>query len=154
MNKNHTAIAHYTIQYFLSVRTSPAGIAEIPGEGWYDACVNVSLSAPPVSGYDFIYWNVDGVSQSAGVYQIFISMDGPHTATAHYTMREAAWFYLILLAILILLITLLSIMAYQRIKKKRSEKEAFSKGWTAWYYGYNIGRILKFNRLMWRLKKW
>jgi len=140
MNKNHTATAHYILQYYLSVRTSPTGIAVIPGEGWYDAGVNVSLSAPPVRGYDFDYWDVDGVSKPAGVYRIVVYMDGPHTATAHYRVREAEWLYLVLLAILILLIILLCVLAYRRIKRRRrAGEEAFYRGWTAWYYyGYNL----------------
>ncbi|MEM1563875.1 MAG: hypothetical protein QW161_04305, partial [Candidatus Bathyarchaeia archaeon] len=139
MDKNHTATAHYVLQYFLAVRTSPAGIAVIPGEGWYDAYVNVSLSAPPVKGYDFSHWDVDGVSRPAGVYQIVVYMDGPHTATAHYSMRGFEWLYLVLLVVLILLIILLCVLAYRRIKRrKRAGEEAFYRGWTAWYYGYNL----------------
>ncbi|MEM2129113.1 MAG: hypothetical protein QXZ70_00790 [Candidatus Bathyarchaeia archaeon] len=139
MNRNHTAIAYYNIQYFLSVRTSPAGIAIIPGEGWYDVFVNVSLSAPSVEGYDFIHWDVDGIAKDSGVHKIVICMDGPHAATAHYkVIYEAKWLYLLLIVILIMLIILLGIMAYRRVKRKRNEKEAFKKGWIAWYYGYNI----------------
>jgi hypothetical protein len=139
MNKNHTATAHYILQYFLSVKTFPVGIAVIPGEGWYDAGVNVSLSAPPVRGYDFNYWDVDGASKPAGVYQIVVYMDGPHTATAHYSMRGVEWLYIVLLAILILLIILLCVLAYRRIKRRRKAgEEAFYRGWTAWYYGYNL----------------
>jgi len=139
MNKSYVATAHYTLQYFLSVKTSPADIAVIPGEGWYDAYVNVSLSAPHVRGYDFSHWDVDGVSRPAGVYQIFVFMDGPHRATAHYSGRGFEWLYLVLLVILILLIILLGVLAYRRIKRrKRAGEEAFYRGWTAWYYGYNL----------------
>jgi hypothetical protein len=139
MNKNHTSTAHYVLQYYLSVKTSPVGIAVIPGEGWYDAYVNVTLSAPPVKGYDFNYWDVDGFSKPAGVYQIIVYMDGPHAATAHYSARWIEWLYLVLLVILILLITLLCILAYRRIKRRRKAgEEDFYRGWTAWYYGYNL----------------
>ncbi|MEM0007971.1 MAG: hypothetical protein QXR89_06890 [Candidatus Bathyarchaeia archaeon] len=139
MDKNHTATAHYTLQYFLSVKTSPAGIAVIPGEGWYDACVNVSLSAPPVRGYDFSHWDVDGVSRPAGVYQIVVFMDGPHTATAHYGARWVEWLYLVLLVILISFIILLCVLVYRRIRRRRkASEEAFYRGWTAWYYGYDL----------------
>ena len=130
---------NWKTQYYLSVRTSPAGVAVIPGAGWYDAGVNVSLSAPPVRGYDFDYWDVDGVSKPAGVYQIIVYMDGPHTATAHYSVRGVEWLYLVLLAILILLIILLCVLAYRRIRRRRKTgEEAFYRGWSAWYYGYNL----------------
>ncbi|MEM2518353.1 MAG: CARDB domain-containing protein [Candidatus Bathyarchaeia archaeon] len=130
---------NWKTQYYLSVATSPIGIAVITGEGWYDAYVNVSLHAPLVAGYDFSHWDVDGVSRPVGVYQIVVFMDGPHTATAHYSARRAEWLYLILLVILILLIVLLCVLAYRRIRRRRKDgDEAFRRGWTAWYYGYNL----------------
>lgn len=139
MDKNHTAIAHYVIQYFLSVKTSPAQITVIPGEGWYDAYTNVTLMAPPVKEHDFEYWDIDGAPQTTGMYQIIICMDNPHTATAHYRRRIVEWLYLLLVIIVILVIILLSIFAYHRIKvKRRLQKETFYKGWTAWYYRYNL----------------
>jgi hypothetical protein len=139
MDQPSTITWNWKTQYYLSVGTSPAGIAVIPGEGWYDAGVNVSLSAPPVKGYDFNYWDVDGFSKSAGVYQIIVYMDGPHAATAHYNVHEVEWLYIVLLVILILLIILLCILAYRRIKRRRKVgEEAFYRGWTAWYYGYNL----------------
>ena len=85
MDKNHTAIAHYKIQYYLTVKTDPYGITTIPGEGWYDNSTSVSLNAPTVTNYQFNYWNIDGVSQGSGVNPITVSMNAPHNATAHYT---------------------------------------------------------------------
>jgi hypothetical protein len=143
---------NWKTQYLLTVTTDPAGLTPQPtgspaGEPdstgclWYDENANVSLFAPPIRGYDFIYWDVDGVSKPADMYQITVYMDKPHTATAHYSMFKAAyieWLYLVLLTILIFLTILLSILAYRRIKRKKTEKEAFHRGWTAWYYGYNL----------------
>jgi hypothetical protein len=139
MDANHTATAHYRLEYYLTVKTSPPSITIIPGEGWYNAYVNVSLFAPPIMGYDFEYWDVDGESKPIGMYQIIVYMDGPHVATAHYSVRKPQyeWLYLILLVILILLIILLIILTYRRIKKRKTE-EAFYRGWTAWYYCYNL----------------
>ena len=85
MDKNHTAIAHYKIQYYLTVKTDPAGITTIPGEGWYDNSTNVSLNAPTVVNYQFSYWDIDGASQGSGVNPITVKMNASHTATAHYT---------------------------------------------------------------------
>jgi hypothetical protein len=45
----------------------------------------VSLTAPQVSGYSFAYWDVDGAQQTAGASSITVTMNAPHTATAHYT---------------------------------------------------------------------
>jgi hypothetical protein len=68
------------------VRTDPSGIATIPGEGWYNASKSVSLTAPSVSGYTFLNWDVDGASQGSGVSSITVNMNAPHTATAHYAI--------------------------------------------------------------------
>jgi len=75
---------NWKTQYYLTVKTSPSGIATIPGEGWYDESTSVPLAAPSVSGYMFLHWDVDGVSQGAGVASISVSMNAPHTATANY----------------------------------------------------------------------
>ena len=88
MDANHTATAHYVLQYYLTVETSPLGIVTIPGEGWYDESTNVSLTAPSVAGYDFLYWDVDGASQGSGVASISVTMDSPHVATAHYRQEQ------------------------------------------------------------------
>jgi hypothetical protein len=155
MDGPKTAVANWKTQYLLVVATDPYGLSLQPyrnpsgevgpsGGWWYDAYVNVSLSAPPVSGYDFNYWDFDGVAMAAGVYQLSVYMDGPHAATAHYSARVAGWFlpewfYWILLLILALIIALLGFWVYHRRRKAKAEAgEAFRKGWTAWYYGYNL----------------
>ena len=206
--------------YFLKVKTEPASIFSIPGEGWYTECVNVNLTAPVFvrlfngTKYVFSHWDVDDASYSAGENSIIVFMDMNHTATAHYvqafTLTIAAtvggsttptpgtyeypvnttvqviatseanyvfdhweldgvnvgsanpymvlmdkdhtlkaifspavagwfipeWFYWILFLFLLFLIALMGILLYRRRRKKF--KEAFSSGWTAWYYGYNL----------------
>jgi len=78
-------------QYYLTVLTDPAGIGTIPGEGWYNACTFVNLTAPeyfpgPADNirYRFSYWDVDGTPNATGVNEISVHMDANHTATAHY----------------------------------------------------------------------
>ncbi|MEM4168995.1 MAG: hypothetical protein QXY99_02785 [Thermoproteota archaeon] len=86
-------VGNYITQYFLSVETEPEGLANIPGGGWHDANTLVSLTAPgaiPVSQgvrYRFSHWSIDGASQGPGVNPITVSMDMPHTATAHYVLQ-------------------------------------------------------------------
>ncbi|MEM3361440.1 MAG: PKD domain-containing protein [Candidatus Bathyarchaeia archaeon] len=80
-----TVSGSYQVQYYLTVSTDPLGITTIPGEGWYNPSQNVQLSAPSVSGYTFQYWDVDGASQGTGTNPITVTMNAPHTATAHYT---------------------------------------------------------------------
>jgi len=71
-------------QYYLIVGTYPSGIVSIPGEGWYDPLTNVPLTAPSVAGYQFLHWEVDGLSQGDDVPSINVNMNEPHTATAYY----------------------------------------------------------------------
>jgi hypothetical protein len=77
-------------QYYLAVRTLPSGVATIPGQGWYYASTSVPLSAPSVTGYNFQYWDVDGTAQGANVTSITVTMNAPHTATAHYSRPASA----------------------------------------------------------------
>ena len=144
MNTNHTVTAYYIIQYYLTAKTDPAEVATIEGEGWYDQYVNVTLTAPTVEGYEFKYWDVDGVPINEGVDVVTVYMDEPHTATAHYKCTLPIWgwllpwwFYWLLLPILALIIALLIFWLYRRKKRKKAQ-EAFQKGWTAWYYGYDL----------------
>jgi hypothetical protein len=75
---------NWQTQYYSTVRTNPSGMALIPGEGWYDVSASITLTAPSVAGYDFVYWDVDGAHQGTGVATITVTMNAPHTATAHY----------------------------------------------------------------------
>lgn len=86
VNSPLTVSGTYQIQYYLTVRTDPSDIATIPGEGWYNSSKSVSLTAPSVSGYTFLNWDVDGVSQGSGVSSITVNMNAPHVATAHYAI--------------------------------------------------------------------
>ncbi|MBS7621987.1 PKD domain-containing protein, partial [Candidatus Bathyarchaeota archaeon] len=76
MNAPKTAVANWKTQHLLTVVTDPAGLSpqptrNPPGESgplnswWYDAYTSVTLTAQPVSGYNFNYWDVNGVSQGA-----------------------------------------------------------------------------------------
>jgi uncharacterized repeat protein (TIGR02543 family) len=91
MDKDKTAVANWKTQYYLTVQTDPSGLVTIPGEGWYDYCTYVDLTAPsivPVSTgvqYRFGHWDVDGGGGS-GAY-LTVHMDAAHTATAHYVKQ-------------------------------------------------------------------
>jgi PKD repeat protein len=85
-------------RYFLEVRTEPADIVTIPGEGWYEEGEYVNLTAPTYVSvndtfrYRFDYWDVDGTSQGVGVNNITVYMDANHTATAHYIAQHCITF--------------------------------------------------------------
>jgi len=81
-------------QYLLTVATIPAGLTPPPtrnptgeagGSWWYDATTSVTLTAQPVTGYTFGYWDIDGYSQGSGVNPVSVGMNSPHTATAYYS---------------------------------------------------------------------
>jgi subtilisin family serine protease len=49
----------------------------------------VSLVAPASSGgYQFSFWDIDGAAQGAGIQQVLVTADGPHTVTAHYVSQH------------------------------------------------------------------
>ncbi len=75
---------NWKTQYHLTVETVPSGIASIPGVGWYDMYTTVPLTAPNVTGYEFHYWDVNGIPQGNGITSISVIMNMPYTATAHY----------------------------------------------------------------------
>jgi hypothetical protein len=85
MNQPSSITWNWKTQYYLTVGTSPSGITTIPGQGWYNESASVTLTAPTVPKYQFNNWDVDGTSQGSGVNPITVHMDGPHTATAHYS---------------------------------------------------------------------
>ena len=84
MDQNRTAVAVWHTQHYLTVRTSPADLVTIPGEDWYDEGTAKALTAPVVAGYAFVYWDIDGAIQDSGTNPITVTVDRPHTATAHY----------------------------------------------------------------------
>ncbi len=84
MNQNKTAVAVWNTEHYLTVKTVPNGLTTIPGENWYAQGANKVLTAPIVAGYSFTYWDIDGASQSNGTNPVTVTMNAPHTASAHY----------------------------------------------------------------------
>ncbi|UCH32640.1 MAG: DNRLRE domain-containing protein [Candidatus Bathyarchaeota archaeon] len=76
-------------QYYLTVNSNPLGLGPIPGEGWYDESESVNLDAPYFFGFEFLHWDLDGVSQGDEIKQIIVDMDKPYTATANYARRPS-----------------------------------------------------------------
>jgi len=86
MDQAKTITLVYKTQYYLTVRVDPPGITTIPGEGWHNATLTVSLLAPPVPNYEFKNWTVDGSLVPGN--PINVPMDNPHTAIAYYIKIE------------------------------------------------------------------
>lgn len=147
MDKPKTAVAVWKTQYYLTVKVDPSAIVMILGEGWYDQFENVTLTAPTVEGYDFNYWKVDETTQNAGTRTITIFMNAPHNAIAYYHSTGAGaffpwWslFWYLLFPLALILVILLALL-YRR--RKRKEKDTFYKGWTAWYYCYDLRKRIR-----------
>jgi len=87
----------YTLEYELTVSTSPAaaatGNATLTSGGWFSAGTVVPLAADQHvaatggSRYDFRNWAVDGFASSASV-----TMNAPHDAVAFYQLQHAVSF--------------------------------------------------------------
>jgi hypothetical protein len=86
-------------KYYLTVKTDPASITTISGQGWYTKDTNVTLTAASYinvscdTRYQFNYWDVDGTSKGSGVNPIITCMNANHTATAHYIEQYLVAFY-------------------------------------------------------------
>jgi PKD domain/Divergent InlB B-repeat domain/Immunoglobulin domain len=86
------------LQHYLTVNTSPADLANIPGDGWYGSGTSVPLTAPAyenetgTSRYRFSYWDVDGIFQGVGVNPVTVTMLVNHTTTAHYVKQYPVFF--------------------------------------------------------------
>jgi len=74
------------IYYYLTVQTDPSGLtpAPTPASALYAEGTVVTETAYDVTGYIFLYWDLDGVAQTMGVKTITITMNSAHTVTAHY----------------------------------------------------------------------
>lgn len=90
MNGPKTAMANWKTQYLLTVRTNPENITTIPGEGWHNSSTNAVLAAPLVAGWQFAYWEIDGVPQGIGTNPVTLNVTKPHTATAYYIHHDVA----------------------------------------------------------------
>jgi uncharacterized repeat protein (TIGR02543 family) len=82
MNGDKTATATWKIQYYLTVKQDLNGVVTTLGGDWHDELADVELTADPVTGYQFVYWDVDTTAVAGN--PITVHMDTWHTATAHY----------------------------------------------------------------------
>jgi hypothetical protein len=147
MDTNHTATAHYSLVYTLTITTT-AGGTTVPTPGTYNYTANstVQVTATPGPNYVFDHWELDGVGAgTANPYSVH--MDADHTLKAFFSQVPAgwfvpSWFYWSLLPILIVIIILLIIWLYRRKRGNKAEA-AFYSGWTAWYYCYDLRRKIR-----------
>jgi hypothetical protein len=82
----------YQTEYLFTVKTDPDGVAQVTGDGWFNAGASVQTSQAPqtVQGsagtqYLFKDWEVDGAPQSGN--PLTITLDKPHIAVAIYVAQ-------------------------------------------------------------------
>jgi uncharacterized repeat protein (TIGR02543 family) len=86
---------NWKTQYLLTVLTEPSALSpqpfrnldgdtNSPNSWWYNTSTSVTLRAEKVSGYIFRFWDLDRYPQGNSTNPITVSMNGPHTSTAHY----------------------------------------------------------------------
>jgi hypothetical protein len=85
MDGDKTATATWKIQYKLTVKQDLNGVVTTLSENWHDELTDVELTADPVPGYVFVYWDVDGGNVEGNPITVY--MDTWHTATAHYWLK-------------------------------------------------------------------
>jgi hypothetical protein len=97
MGTNHTATAHYIIQYYLTLTTSPvSGINTPTGEGWYDgetyASISTELYVDIVAGssqWGFTGWTTPTMTEitNSSATSTTVLMDNAKTITGNYVTQ-------------------------------------------------------------------
>lgn len=80
--------ANYDIQYYLIVNTSPSGLDDPEGEGWYNSGGIATATVDEVDGYRFDHWTGDATGTDLST---FLFMDSPKIATAVFELFEVEW---------------------------------------------------------------
>ena len=83
-NSNYTA--NFTLQHFLSTRSSPTGPGVAGGGQWYNHNSTAFVGpAPTVAGYNFSFWRKDGQSIGTDPAGVSVTVDGPILVEAVFT---------------------------------------------------------------------
>ena len=83
---NSTYTANFTLQHFLSTRSSPTGPGVAGGGQWYNHNSTAFVGpAPTVAGYNFSFWRKDGQSIGTDPAGVSVTVDGPTLVEAVFT---------------------------------------------------------------------
>lgn len=82
VTSDHTLQANFTINtYTITVAANPTGYGTVAGGGTYNYGTEVTLTATPNTGYDFINWTLNGVAVSGeDQYTITVSDNANYVA--------------------------------------------------------------------------
>ncbi len=83
---NRTYTANFTLQHFLSTRSTPTGPGIAGGGQWYNHNSTAFVGpAPTVAGYNFSFWRKDGQSIGTDPAGVSVTVDGPTLVEAVFT---------------------------------------------------------------------
>ena len=83
---NSTYTANFTLQHFLSTRSSPTGPGVAGGGQWYNHNSTAFVGpAPTVAGYNFSYWRKDFQNIGTDPAGVSVTVDGPTLVEAVFT---------------------------------------------------------------------
>ena len=82
----------YSIQYYLTIDTSPAGTGTVSqSSGWFSAGSSVNLTAQADSGYVFSSWSGSGTGSYTGTNNpLTLTMSGPISETANFVQTSVS----------------------------------------------------------------
>lgn len=101
MDANHSATAHYIIQYYLNMTSNPPSVTVPAGSGWYDGGSNVSIFTPTyvsiiadASRYKFVNWTTADITEIENCTSpsTMVYMDKPKTVAANYIVQYITTF--------------------------------------------------------------
>ncbi len=95
MTANHTATAHYVLQYNLTLASSPLYVGTQTGAGWYDngssASISTTQTVPISSGkrYNFNSWTTSNMAEitTPNSPSTTVLVDAAKTVTANYVTQ-------------------------------------------------------------------
>lgn len=95
VSNDHTLQANFTINtYTITVAANPTGYGTVAGGGTYNYGTEVTLTATPNTGYDFVNWTLNGVAVSGeDQYTITVSDNANYVANfeiINYTISAIA----------------------------------------------------------------
>ena len=83
---NSTYAANFTLQHFLSTRSTPTGPGVAGGGQWYNHNSTAFVGpAPTVAGYNFSYWRKDFQNIGTDSAGVSVTVDGPTLVEAVFT---------------------------------------------------------------------
>jgi KaiC/GvpD/RAD55 family RecA-like ATPase len=95
VNEGVTLEAKYQTQYLLVVNTDPPRLSPQPEASisgpWYNNHTLLRCTAQNIRGKVFDYWTVNGANSPRGNNSIWITMDRPREAIAHYVLALSWW---------------------------------------------------------------